>query len=150
MNALSAPQAAAIPRLMLIDDNEIDHMLCARIVRRSGLVGDLVAYVDAEEALAHLRDPASPPVDAILLDINMPRMNGFEFLEAATGELGTRFARVVIVMLTTSLDPKDMQRSDRCALVRDYFNKPLLVDHLHKLAELLAEETATGVRATEC
>lgn len=124
-----------IGTLMLIDDSEIDQMIYRRIAEKSGLVGTLVQYVDAAEALDHLSQPDNSRPDLILLDINMPRMDGFEFLEAATERFGVDLCPI-IVMLTTSLNPKDEQRAREFSVVKDFLNKPLTRDQLAALSQL--------------
>jgi len=125
---------------MLIDDNEDDQMVYRRIIKRSGLVENFHQFFLAEEALTFLRDQACPAIDAILLDINMPGMDGFQFLEAATNEFGDSFARVAVVMLTTSLLEDDKQRASQYAIVKDYLNKPLEQAHLEKIDRMLRGE----------
>ncbi|MEM6618880.1 MAG: response regulator [Pseudomonadota bacterium] len=132
--------APRIGTLMVIDDNEVDQMIYRRIIRRSKMVGQVMPFLYATEALEYLCRPDRTPVDAILLDINMPRMDGFEFLEAATKRLGDRFVQVVVVMLTTSLDPGDRARAAQFPVVRNYFNKPLEEEHLSQLDALLTVE----------
>lgn len=129
-----------INQLMLIDDNEDDQMVYRRIIKRSGLVENFHQFFLAEEALTFLRDQACPAIDAILLDINMPGMDGFQFLEAATNEFGDSFARVAVVMLTTSLLEDDKQRASQYAIVKDYLNKPLEQAHLEKIDRMLRGE----------
>lgn len=128
---------APIGSVMMIDDNSIDQTLCKRLILRSGLVDEFIGFLSAEAALEHLRASDLPAVDAILLDINMPRMDGFQFLEAATQELGDKFARVVVMMLTTSLDHEDRRRVRSFPVVREYCNKPLQPEHLQRLVDLL-------------
>ena len=128
-----------IQTLMLIDDNEVDQMLCERLALRSGLVGNFIGHLSAEDALDSIRSQPMPVADVILLDVNMPRMDGFEFLDIATRELGDQFARMVVIMLTTSLDPLDQERAGQFAVVKDYCNKPLLTQHLERIAALLSE-----------
>ncbi|MEP5727800.1 MAG: response regulator [Sulfitobacter sp.] len=134
--------AISIGMLMIIDDSEIDQMIYRRITEKSGLVGNLHQFLDAEKALEFLQDPGKPKPDLILLDINMPRMNGFEFLEAATNKLGVDLCPV-IVMLTTSLNPKDEERAKGFEIVRDFLNKPLTKKQLAMLSELLVDDTIT-------
>lgn len=128
-----------IPTVMLIDDEAFDQKLYQRVIARSGLVDRVLPFLYADEALAYLCSPECGKVDVIFLDINMPRMNGFEFLEAATRTLGTRFAAMVVVMLTTSLERRDRDRVADHAMVRRLINKPLTVDHLREVAEMLQQ-----------
>jgi len=132
--------AFPIQRLMLIDDSSFDQMIYQRIARKSGLVETLLQYVDATKALDYLNDPTTDNPDLILLDINMPRMDGFEFLEAATEKFGVEICPI-IVMLTTSLNPKDKQRAKSFPVVRDFLHKPLTQDQLRNLCDLVAKET---------
>lgn len=127
-----------IDTLMLIDDSSFDQMIYRRISDKSGLVRNLIQFLDATEALAHLADPANTWPDLILLDINMPQMDGFEFLEAATEKFGVDLCPIV-VMLTTSLNPKDEQRAKSYDVVRDFLNKPLTHDQLHALCSLVRD-----------
>lgn len=129
--------SGSIETLLLIDDNELDQMLYKRIIERSGLVDQTLSFYYAEEALAFLERDRDFRVDVILLDINMPRMDGFEFLQAATESLGENFARAVVVMLTTSLDPKDVERAHSFSAVKDFLNKPLTAEHLKQISTLL-------------
>ena len=73
-----------------------------------------------------------PPIDAILLDINMPSIKGFQFLDAATEEFGDDFGKIAVIMLTTSILAEDKRRASQHAIVKDYINKPLEHEHLEK------------------
>lgn len=128
-----------IETVMLIDDESFDQKLYQRVITRSGLVGEVISFLYADEALAYLASADSKPIDVIFLDINMPRMNGFEFLEAATRTLGEEFARIVVVMLTTSLERSDRERAASYSVVRRFINKPLTREHLEEVAEILRE-----------
>ena len=91
----------------------------------------------ADEALVFLRSPTRPKIDAILLDIRMPRMDGFEFLEAATAEFGDQFTDIVVIMLTTSVSEADKKRAQSYSVVKEYINKPLIVEHIERINELI-------------
>lgn len=121
---------------MMIDDNPIDQMLYKRIVARAGVVREVICFSDAEAALARLQATPDNLPDVILLDINMPKMDGFEFLEAVERIFGPDFC-VVVVMLTTSLDPKDLDRAKRFQAVKDYLDKPLTVQKVQDLVALV-------------
>ncbi len=125
-----------IKNLMLIDDNVVDQKVYSRIFERSGLIGTVLSFRRASEAIDYLSSDAAMP-ELVLLDINMPGMDGFEFLDAAERLLGPSFTSVV-VMLTTSLDPKDEARAASHAPVKDFLNKPLTAEHVQRLADLVA------------
>lgn len=124
-------------RVMLIDDERVDQMMYKRILDRSGMAQDIIPFTYAEDALAYLADTEKPPVDIIFLDINMPRMTGFEFLEAADAKLGAAFQTSVVIMLTTSLNRADRERAAKFPLVKAYLNKPLEHEYLVEAANIL-------------
>ena len=124
---MSAPP----PTLMLVEDNDIDAEFVHRLVGRLGLELRIVRARDGEDALGLLRptaagtEPLKPGV--IVLDINMPRMNGFELL----GELGRidGLRSVPVFMLSTSGTPRD-RASAASHRVRGYLVKPLRAPQL--------------------
>lgn len=126
-----------IESLMLIDDEEIDQMLYRRLIERSDHVGGILSFLNPEKALEHLGDGLTPLPDLILLDINMPKMDGFQFLDSLTEFLGPEDAPIVI-MLTTSIDPKDEARAREIPLVQGFKSKPLTDKMLKEFREMLA------------
>ena len=138
---MTEARAFPIQTLMLIDDSEIDQMIYLRIAKKSGLVGDMVQFLDATEALRYLEQGDQAKPDLILLDINMPGMDGFEFLREATKLLGASLCPIV-VMLTTSLNPEDEVRARAFDVVKDFLNKPLTADQLASLSQLVRRQAA--------
>ena len=69
-------------RVMMVDDNDNDLLFTRLMLERSGCGFDVIGFERAAEALAYLRDTPAHGVSIILLDINMPVMNGFDFLQA--------------------------------------------------------------------
>ena len=138
---MTEARAFPIQTLMLIDDSEIDQMIYLRIAKKSGLVGNMVQFLDATEALRYLEQGDQSKPDLILLDINMPGMDGFEFLREATKLLGASICPIV-VMLTTSLNPEDEVRARAFDVVKDFLNKPLTADQLASLSQLVRRQAA--------
>lgn len=92
--------------LLLVEDDEVDVLTVRRALRDLRVANDLMVAGDGEEALTILRDPEKPRPALILLDLNMPRMNGLEFLRAAREEEVAR--GIPIVVLTTSRQDQDI------------------------------------------
>lgn len=122
---------------LLIDDSVIDQRLYRRVLERSGLIDRVEVFSYADQALEWLAENPDEGIDVIFLDINMPRMSGFEFLAAADEKLGTGFAKVVVAMLTTSLNPADVDRAKAFSVVKDYINKPLTGGDVERVAAFL-------------
>ncbi len=136
--------APRIGTVMTVDDEKVDQMLYRRILERSDLVDRVIGFRMAQDALAYLRLADRDPVDVILLDVNMPQMNGFEFLEHAVAELGYNFVNGVVIMLTTSLNPEDRARALQFDVVRDCLDKPLRRENLSAIAEMLKQGPTTN------
>ncbi len=127
-----------INTIMMIDDDAVDQKLYQRIIKRSGLVENVISFLYADEALDYLvSNPHSRP-DVIFLDINMPRMSGLEFLEAASKKMGDKFTQAIIIMVTTSMDPQDKEIAMSYPAVRSFVNKPLVVEHIEEILTILS------------
>lgn len=145
MTDLVAPaDTPEIKLAVLVDDEKIDQMIYRRVMERSGIVRDVRIFSRAMDALEFLKQDDRPEVDVVFLDINMPRMNGFEFLDAATREFGPDFAKLVVVMLTTSINPHDHDRATSSPVVRKFIYKPLTEEHVHEVAQLVSETGEPG------
>lgn len=114
--------------VMLVDDNPDDNFFHERVLRKSGMVDTVIAMESAVEALSYLKESEATGhvhPDAIFLDINMPGMDGWEFLEEHSKLDDKVKSRVVIVMLTTSQNPDDEERSRKLNSVAGFKSKPL-------------------------
>ena len=136
-----ASDAPSLGRVMLVDDDSFDLKMYDRIITRSGMEAETVKFTSAEDALAYLLDPETPPVELIFLDINMPRMTGFEFMEAACAALGPDFSVPVVMMLTTSISDHDRERAATFSPIKAYLNKPLTKDQLASAATIISDNT---------
>lgn len=110
--------------ILLVEDDEIDRMMVRRAFRAFGIANPLLTAGDGEEALELLRSGGEELPALILLDLNMPRMNGIEFLHAVKSDEALR--AIPVVILTTSNEPVDKRKCFRCS-VAGYLVKP--ADH---------------------
>lgn len=94
---------------MLVEDDRLDVMVVRRVLKEFHVSNELVHVEDGERALAYLKDGHHERPCVILLDVNMPKMNGFEFLEALRAD--NALQDISVVMVTTSPDIKDVRRS---------------------------------------
>jgi CheY-like chemotaxis protein len=117
---------ARIERIMLVDDNEADNVYHELVLRAAGFQGELWIHETGESALEQLRGDRMPTPCLILLDINMPGMNGFEFA-AAAAPLLQRHPALIVVMLTSSSSPEDRSRATGMEQISSYLIKPLTV-----------------------
>jgi len=113
--------------VMLIDDNEADNFLHEVAIREADCADDIVVFDMAEEALESLEKGAVSP-EVVFLDLNMPGMDGWEFLEVYRRLPKDRRKAVVIMMLTASSNPKDRERAVEQYEVTGFSNKPLTKD----------------------
>lgn len=128
---------SSIHTVMTIDDEPIDQMIYRRVLKRSGIVENVIDFQMAEDALNHFRTTSDAKPDILFLDIHMPAMNGFEFLDQMMSEFGDEFADCIVIMLTTSLDPQDRERAKRYPMVKDYLSKPLTLENISTVAGFL-------------
>ena len=113
-------------RIILIDDSEADNLVHQIMIRRAGFEGDIQMFENSVEALEFLRADTQSEPTCILLDINMPVLNGFELAEKASPLLKGK-PTMVVVMLTSSHSPEDKERAQRIDIIQGYVSKPLTV-----------------------
>ena len=120
---------------VVIDDDEADQIIAERAIKSYNPESVIHSCRDGIEALALLATLAVPP-DLIFLDINMPRMNGHDFLQTYS-EQG--FSAPTVVMLTSSNQAKDRERASAYACVIEYLEKPLEVEDCIRLEARLVQ-----------
>jgi CheY-like chemotaxis protein len=120
--------------VLLVDDSEPDRLFASIVLGRSGRPLEVQEFESGADALAELATAPRPPT-LILLDINMPGMDGFSFLQAFEQLPEERRRGTSVVMLSSSPLDSDRERALAHACVRDYMVKPLSVQQARSLAE---------------
>lgn len=118
--------------IYLIDDNEGFNVLTQKVIER--LEGDfeIETFSDPDEALDKLLALDKLP-DFIFLDINMPRLDGWELLAMLEEEQRALMPNTTVAMLTTSILPLDMERAENHENIKYYINKPLSEFYANKI-----------------
>ncbi len=128
--------------ILLVEDDDVDAMTVRRTMRELGAPNPLDRAIDGERALEFLRDPANPRPGLILLDLNMPRMNGIEFV--AELKRDPLLCLIPVVVLTTS-----SEEGDRIAAfsnsVAGYMVKPVDYPQFVAVMSLIREYWMTSV-----
>lgn len=123
---------------MLIDDNHDDNFIHERVIKRCGAAEVVVVKQTGTSALAYLRSNGSGHdlhPNLIFLDINMPGMNGWEFLEEYERLDPNLKGSVVVVMLTTSDNPDDRAKAIAMNVATDFQTKPLTQEMLEEIMD---------------
>ncbi|WP_190277543.1 response regulator [Adhaeribacter rhizoryzae] len=116
-----------IPQVFIIDDDEMSCYLTRFMLKLQQAASDIVTYFDAEEALKAIEtglEQGNLP-NLILLDLNMPHLDGWEFLDALAPLEEKLTNKLKIFILTSSVDPYDEERSRAYSLVSGFLPKPL-------------------------
>ena len=126
--------------ILLVDDDETTNFYNHYLLKKAEVAESIQIVKNGKEALNYLTNHsgeagAYPQPDLIFLDINMPVMDGFEFLEAYS-QLDEKIkGKVVVCMLTTSLHEDDLNRAKQFVELSDYLYKPLKNEGLLEIIE---------------
>jgi CheY-like chemotaxis protein len=116
--------------ILLVDDNSHDNIFHQIIIKKMNITNRIDIVLNGLEALAYLKRENQVPPELIFLDINMPKMNGWEFLEQYKHLDAKQKSRVVIMILTTSANPDDIQKAKEIKEVTGFETKPLTEEML--------------------
>lgn len=128
--------------VMLIDDNEIDNLINQKMIEASAIAEHIFTHTGAKSAIEFLKNidkmaAAGGGVflpEIIFLDIDMPLMDGFQFLEEFEKLSDNIKNNCKVIMLTSSMNPQDLSKAKKNTYVKKYINKPLTQDTLETIS----------------
>lgn len=123
--------------VLLVDDDEITNFINEHLLQEMEVAEQIIVTTNGLEGIKHIKSHHAAGQNCpelIFLDINMPVMDGFEFLEEYRQIEGPNHKSVVLVMLTSSENLKDMEQIKQSDNV-DYLSKPLTKEKLHAVLE---------------
>jgi CheY-like chemotaxis protein len=128
-----------LPSILLVDDDPTTNFLNELLLKSLGVAEQLLTVHNGREALAALNETCMAPDGKcpalILLDVNMPVMNGIEFLEAYAQLPKVQQQSIVVVMLTTSMHSRDLERVQELPIA-GLVNKPLTKDKVDTILQM--------------
>lgn len=130
--------------VFLIDDDNIYQFTARKILESTGLAKQIQSFYNGREAIKYLQNkdnckPENLP-DVIFLDINMPVMNGWEFLEEYHTFCGGLPKPIIVYVVSSSIDSYDIKKSKEYKVVTDYIVKPITRIKYQELIESLSPE----------
>ena len=126
---------AKFSEVLLVEDDPITIMVCDRIIKMTSFAEKVTSCENGKVAIDFLASPAlnGNVPSIIFLDINMPVMNGWDFLEELE-EVKLTFKNLPkIYLLSSTVDPEDYKKAKRFSLVEDFISKPLSKEALEKI-----------------
>ncbi len=115
-------------RFIVVDDDRSNNLICEYTLRRFSASTDIKTFLDPEVALEHISNYSTLQVNTptvLFLDINMPVLDGWEFLEIFENFTDNIKQQFTIYILSSSIDLRDLERADKNPLVTGFLSKPL-------------------------
>lgn len=124
--------------ILLIDDDPATNFLHKFMLQKENCAENIVCIQNAEDALVYIKKMLDEDLhypELIFLDINMPRMNGWEFLAEYDKITHNKKSSKIVVMLTTSLDPIDKEKATTINDVNEFLSKPLTSEKIRHVLD---------------
>ncbi|WP_125723270.1 response regulator [Flavobacterium ustbae] len=134
-----------LEQILCIDDDPITLMLCKKVISKSSFSHEVITAQNGEEALHYFNvlkytnDKAKKKPELIFLDLNMPIMGGWEFLDHFTSLDYKEFNTVPVIVLSSTIDPEDLAKAKKYPIIIDFLSKPItlpMLEYLKKKIDL--------------
>lgn len=126
-------------KVMVIDDSHFDRLIARKVIQLSRFAEEVITIDSALGGIYYLNSNMDSPEEIpeiIFLDIRMPTVDGFGFLKEFENSPKLLHEKCKIYMLSSSLDPEDIKRANKCKYVHGFISKPLSKEKLVQLMEL--------------
>lgn len=127
-----------LEQILCVDDDPITLMLCKKVIERASFSAEIITAQNGEEALhffnelKYSKNKAKKP-QLIFLDLNMPVMGGWEFLDHFSTVDYEEFSSIKVVVLSSTINPEDLDKAKQYTVVIDFLSKPITYSMLEYL-----------------
>jgi CheY-like chemotaxis protein len=119
--------------ILLIDDDPITLMLCKMVIKKASFSNEIATSKNGEEALQYFdtlkqidsNNEFKKQPQLIFLDLNMPVMGGWEFLDSFSTSDYADYNKTKVIILSSTIDPEDLEKSKKYPMVIDFLSKPI-------------------------
>jgi len=130
-----------LERIVLIDDDPDTNFYNKIILKKTNTIKEIIVFENGKDALQYLEE-GNKNIDLILLDINMPIMNGWQFLNKYENIINKKLNPIVVVMLTSSANSDDKRKANMFKSVRKFINKPLTHKTVREILALFENQVS--------
>lgn len=115
--------------ILCVDDDPITLMLCKMVINKASFSNEIITAQNGEDALNYFKtintNPDTKKPQLIFLDLNMPIMGGWEFLDAFSSTEYSDHNTTKVIILSSTIDPEDLKKAKKYSMVLDFLSKPI-------------------------
>jgi len=131
--------------ILFIDDDPITLMLCKMVIKKASFSNEIATAKNGEEALLYFNtlkqldsnNEFKKQPQLIFLDLNMPVMGGWEFLDSFSTADYADYNKTKVIILSSTIDPEDLEKSKKYPMVIDFLSKPISKEMLEYLKSII-------------
>lgn len=127
--------------ILCVDDDPITLMLCKMVIKKASFSNEIVTAKNGEEALKYLNSQketnSNQYPQLIFLDLNMPVMGGWEFLDEFNTDDYSAYNNTKIIILSSTIDPADLSKAKKYPMVIDFLSKPISKEMLEYVKSII-------------